>query len=118
MEHPDRGGWASDDLPGKGRPTELPGGGMPGPSGDEDVNVGALPAPACPRHHGYSGGGKLPPPTVRPMIHSGPPVGLKRQAPGHGIVCQGGGAEEVAARGGGDEGKFGAGLRGIRIADN
>ena len=48
MEHPGRRDWASDfqdDLPGEGRPTELPGGGMPGPSGDEDGNVGALPAP-------------------------------------------------------------------------
>ena len=45
----------------------LPGGGVTGPSGNEDENSGALPAPACPRHHGDSGGGKLPPPTVRPM---------------------------------------------------
>ena len=55
MEHPGRGDWASefqDDLPGEGRPAELPGGGMPGPSGDEDGNAGALPAPACPRYRG------------------------------------------------------------------
>ena len=36
MDHPGRGDWASDfqnGLTSKGRPTELPGGGMPGPSG-------------------------------------------------------------------------------------
>ena len=51
MEHPNRGGWVldlQDDLPGEGIPTELPSGGMPGPSGDKDGNAGALPAPACP----------------------------------------------------------------------
>ena len=63
MEHPGRGGWALDFhnyFPGEGRPAELPGGGMPGPSGDEDGNAGALPAPACPQHHGHSGGEKPP----------------------------------------------------------
>ena len=34
-------------ISGKGRPAELPGGGMLGRSGDEDGNAGALPAPAC-----------------------------------------------------------------------
>ena len=104
MEHPDRGGWASefqDDLPGEGRPAELPGGGMPGPSGDEDGNAGALPAPAFTRHHSYYGGWKPPPPTVRPMRHASPLTGPERQAPGHGTVCQGGRAEETTARGGG-----------------
>ena len=51
MENPGRGGRATDfmnDFPSKGRPAELPGGGMPGPSGDEDGNMGALPTPACP----------------------------------------------------------------------
>ena len=43
---------------------------MPRPNGDEDGNAGALPAPACPRHRGYSGGGKLPSPTVRLMRHA------------------------------------------------
>ena len=46
MEHPGRGDWASgfqDDLPGNGRPAELPGGGMPGQSGNKDGNTGALP---------------------------------------------------------------------------
>ena len=35
----------SNGLPGQGRPAELPGGGMPGPNGDEDGDAGALPAP-------------------------------------------------------------------------
>ena len=51
MAHPVHGYRASDyqdDFPGEGRPAELPGGGMPGPSGDEDGNAGAIPAPACP----------------------------------------------------------------------
>ena len=81
MEHPGSGGWAldlQDDLPGEGRPAELPDGGMPGPRGGEDDNVGALTAPACPRHCGYSGGGQLPPPTVRPMQHAGSPAGPER----------------------------------------
>ena len=122
MEKPGRGGWASDfqyDLPIKGRPAELPGGGIPGPSGDEDGNAGALPAPACPQHRGYSGGGKLPPPTVRPMRHASPLTGPERQAPSHGTVCQGGRAEETTARGGRgrDEGEFGAVLQGIQRTD-
>ena len=89
MEQPGRGGWFSyfqDELPGEGRPSELPSGGMPGPSDDKDRNVGALPAPALPRHRGYYVGGKLPPPTVRPMRHSVPPAGPERQAPIHGTV--------------------------------
>ena len=57
MENPGRRGRATDflnDIPGEGRPTELPGRGMPGPSGDEDSNAGALPAPACTQHRGHS----------------------------------------------------------------
>ena len=42
----------------------MPGGGMPGPSGDENGNASALPAPPCPRHCGHYGGEKLSPPTV------------------------------------------------------
>ena len=120
MEHPGRGGWASDfqdDLPGKRRPAELSNGGMPGPSGDKDGNAGALHAPVFTRHRGYSGGGKLPPTMVRPMRNAGPLAGPERQAPGHGTVCQGSGAEETTTCGGGDEGEFGAGLRGIRRTD-
>ena len=120
MEHPGCGGWASDfqdDLPSKGRPAELPSGGMPGPSGEEDGNAGALLSTECPQHRGYSGAGKLPPSKVRLMQHAGPPTGPKEQTPGHGTVCQGGGAEEMTARGSGDEGELGAGLRGIRRTD-
>ena len=64
MDHPRRGGWATDfqnDFTSKGRPAELPVGGMPGPSGDEDSNAGALTALTCPRNRGHSGGGKPPP---------------------------------------------------------
>ena len=64
MEHPGRWSWAldfQDDLPGEGKPAELPGGGILGPSGDLDGNAGALPTPAYPRHRGYSRVGKLPP---------------------------------------------------------
>ena len=120
MENTDRGGRATD-FPnvfyGKGRPAELPGGGMPGPSGDEDGNAGALPALECTRHSGNSGGGKLTPPTVRPMRHAALLEGPKRQAPCHGPVCQGSGVEEAATHGGRDEGELGAGLRGIRGTD-
>ena len=116
-EKPGCRGRATDfpnDFTGEGRPAELPGGGMTGPSADKDGNTGALTAPECPRHRGHYGGGKLPPPTVRPMRHAAPPAGPERQAPCHSPVCKGSGAEEAAARGGRDEGELGAGLRGIR----
>ena len=51
LEQPGRGGWDMDFknyFPGEGRPAELPGGRMPGTSGDEDDNVRVLTAPACP----------------------------------------------------------------------
>ena len=83
----------SNGLPVQGRPAELPGGGMPGTSGDEDGDAGALPAPEFPRHRVYYGGGKPPPPTVHTMRHSGPLAGTERQAPCHSSVCQGSGAE-------------------------
>ena len=75
MEKPGRGYWAldfQDDFSVEGRPTELPGGGMPGLSGEEDGNAGKLPALECPRHRGDYGVTKIPPPTVRLMQHSGP----------------------------------------------
>ena len=90
---------------------------MPGPSGDEDGNAGALTAPLCPQHRGCSVGGKLPPPTVRPMQPAGPPVGPERQASVQGPLCQGSGEKEAAAHRGGDEGELGAGLRGIKGTD-
>ena len=51
MENPGRrfkATYFTNEFPGEGRPVELPGGGMPGPSGNEDGNVGVLPATACP----------------------------------------------------------------------
>ena len=113
MENPRRGVRATDfqnDLPVEGRPAELPGGGMPGPSDNEDGNAGALPAPACPQHRGHSGGGKPPPPTVRPMRHYVPLTGPERQALFHNPVCQGSGAEDAASRRGRDKGELRAGL--------
>ena len=65
--HGGRGADISNGLPGQGRPAELPGGGMTQPSGDEDVDAGALTALACPRHRGHYGGWKPPPPTVHLM---------------------------------------------------
>ena len=117
MEHPGRGDWDSelqDDLSGKGRTAELSSVRMPGQSGDEDGNVSALRATVCPRHHGDSGGRKLPPPTVHLMRHAGSQEGLERTAPGHSTLCMGFGAEETTACRGGGEVEFRAGLRGLR----
>ena len=113
MEHTNRGGRTPDlpdVLPGKGRTADMPRGGVPGESGDEDGTAGALRAPAYPRHRGDYGRRKLPPPTVCPMRHAGPPAGLERTAPGHGTVCNEGGAEEMMTGGGGDAEEYGAGL--------
>ena len=93
-----------DVLSGKGGGAEMPRGGVPGESGNKDVNAGALCAPACLRHRGDSGGSKLPPPTVRLVQHAGPPEGAERAAPGYRTVPQGGGTEETAAGLGGDRG--------------
>ena len=57
-------------LTGQGRPTELPGKGMPRTSGYEDGDAGTSYAPACPGHRGHFGGGKPPPPTVPPVRHA------------------------------------------------
>ena len=70
MENLGHGGESADvlhGLPGQRRPVELPGGGMPGTSGDEDGDAGTFYAPACPGHRGNFGGGKHPSPTVPPM---------------------------------------------------
>ena len=83
---------------------------MPGPSGDKYGDVVALPAPACSQQCDYSGGGKPPPPMVRPMQHAVPLVGPERQAPCHIPVCQVSRAEEAAARGSGDKGNLKEGL--------
>ena len=73
MEHTGRGEWSPelpDVFPGKGRTVEMPRGGVPGQSGNEDGNAGALRAPACPCYRGDSGGRKIPPPTVIPVRHA------------------------------------------------
>ena len=119
MEHTSRGDRTpdlQDVLPGEGRTAEMSVGGVPRQSGDEDGNAGALCAPACSRHRGDSGGRKLPPPTVRSMLHDGPPAGLEQAEPGHSTVYKGGVAEETTSGGGGDAGEFGAGLQGLRGA--
>ena len=54
-----------DVLSGKGGTVDMPRGGLPGESGNEDGNAGALRALACPRHRGDARGSKLPPTTVR-----------------------------------------------------
>ena len=84
LENLGRKGRAADlsnGLTVQGRPVELPSGGVPGPSGDEDGNAGSLPIPACPGYRGHSGGGKPPPPKVHPMQHAGPLTGTERHTP-------------------------------------
>ena len=83
LENPGHRGRVTDisnGLPGQGRPPELTGGGMSGPSGDEDgdkdSNAGTLPLQARPRHRGHSGEGKPPPPTVHRMQHAGSLAGV------------------------------------------
>ena len=90
LENPGHGGRVidiSNGLPGQGRPAELPGGGMPGPSDDDNGDAGTLPAPACLGHRGRYGGGKPPPPTVHPMRHASTLPGTEWQAPFHSSVC-------------------------------
>ena len=87
-------------FPSQGRPLELPGGGMPRTSGDEDGDAGTFSAPACPGHRGHFGGGKIPPPTVPPMRHTSPLVYTEQKAPWHPTVCQGIGAKEAVVSGG------------------
>ena len=83
---------------------------MPGPSGDEDGNAGALPVPACPRHRGHYGGGKPFQPMLHPMRNAVPLAGPEWQAPSHSSVRQGSGAEEAAAIGGVVEGDLREGI--------
>ena len=88
----------------------MPLGRVPGKSGDEDGNAGALRAQACPRHYGDTGGRKVSPPTVRPVRHAVPPEGAERAAPGDHPVPQGSGKEDTTAGIDGDEGELGAGV--------
>ena len=75
LDHGVRAADVSHFLPGQGMPAELPGGGMPRPSGDEYSNAGTFPTLACHGHRGHSGGGKPTPTTVPLMRHSGLPAG-------------------------------------------
>ena len=72
LSHKGRAADVPHGLTGKGMPTELPGGGMPRTSGNEDGDAGTFYAPACPGHSGNFEVGKHPPPTVPPMRHDGP----------------------------------------------
>ena len=113
VDHPGRGKGLPgipDVLSGKGGTADMPCGGVPGESGDEDANTGALCAPACPRHRGDAGGRKLPPPPVRQALHGGPPEGADWAAPGDRAVSQESREEETAAGRGRDEGELGAGV--------
>ena len=107
MDKTGRRVWAADfpnDIPGEGRPTELPGGGMLRTSGDKDNDAGTFYEPACPGNPGHFGGGKPPPPTVPLMRHAGPLAYTERKAPCHHTVHQGSVAKEVAVSGGVIEG--------------
>ena len=54
-----KGPGIPDVLSGKGGTAEMPRGGVPGETGNEDGNAGALSAPACPRHRDDTGGRKI-----------------------------------------------------------
>ena len=111
-----RAAGVSHGFPVQGRPAELPGRGMPRPSGDKDGDAGPFPKTAFPGYRGHFGGGKPPPPTVPPMRHAGPPECTERKVTCHRTVLQGGGAKEAEASGGGAEVEHGEGLRGLRGA--
>ena len=114
LVHGGRAADVSHGLPGKGRPAELPCGGMPRTSIDEDGNAGPFPASEFPGHYGHFGGGKPPPPTVPLMRHDGPLAYTEQKAPCHRTVCHGSGAKEAAACIGRAEGEHGEGLQDIR----
>ena len=57
--------------------------------------------------------GNTPPPTVPPMRCAGPLACIERKAPCQCTVCQGGGVEEKAFRGGGILGELREGLSGL-----
>ena len=113
LGHRERDVYVPHGLPRKGRPAELPGGGMPRTSGDEDGDAGTFHALECPGHRGNFGGGKHPPPTVPPMQHSGPLAYTEHKSPCHCTVRQGSGVEDAAVSGGGIEGEHREGLLGL-----
>ena len=91
-------------------PAELPVGGMPRTSGNEDGEAGTFHAPACPGNHGNIGGRKHPPPTVPLIRHDDLLAYTERKAPCHHTVRQGSRAEEAAVSGGGIDRDHGEGL--------
>ena len=97
-------------LPVQGRPVELPNGGMPRTSGNEDGNVRTFYAPACPGHCDDFGGGKYPPLTLPPMRHDITLEYTEWKAPCHHTVHHRSGSEEATVSGGGIEGDHGEGL--------
>ena len=100
MDNPDIGQGPPgipDVLSGKGGTTDMPRGGVPRETGDEDGNAGALRAPACTRQRGDAGGRKFPPPTVHQVRHTGPPEGSEWAPPGDRTVCESGREKETAA---------------------
>ena len=62
LVHGRRAADVSHDLPGKGNPAELPGGGIPRPSGDKGGDAGLFSTPECPGNRGNFGVGKPPHP--------------------------------------------------------
>ena len=86
---------------------------MHGKSGDKDGDAGPFSAPECLGHRGNFLGGKHSPPTVPPMRCAGPLACIERKAPCQCTVCQGGGVEEKAVRGGGILGELREGLSGL-----
>ena len=97
-----------DVLSGKGGAADMPRGGVPGYSGDKEGDAGALRSLACPRHRSGAGGKKLPPSTVIPVQHAGPPEGAERASPRYRTVPQENGKEETSAGRDGDEEEIGA----------
>ena len=106
LENLGHGGRSVDvthGLPGQGRTTELPSGGIPRTSGNKKGDAGTFYSPACPVHCGHFVGGEPPPPTFPPMRHSVTLVYTEQKSPCHRTVLQGIRAEEAAVSGRGIE---------------
>ena len=93
IDHGGRSAEISYGFIGQGSSMKLPSGGMPGPSGNKDGDVGSLPLLACTENCGHSGGGKSTLSTVHSMRLAVPLVGTEQQAPWHRSVRQGRGAK-------------------------
>ena len=92
-----RGPDIQDVLTNEGGTTAMSRGRVPGETGNEEYNAGAIRAPACPRHRGDAGGRKLPPPTVSQVGHAGTQEGAKWAPLGYRAVCKRGREEAMAA---------------------